>query len=455
MDVFRVELNAARDEGKALQLRPRILSGGGDGTASFALFILFKTLQAQDSRAEDGLGDTGNGFIWTDDEFRDFFPALAQLPLGSANDFGNILGWGQKYPGDTCCSCCTSVHRRARLLRRWMEHVIDPGMRVVNFDVWGMMPADGAEKVNFKLCELGGPRRKWDDGRLHLEMKLANKPVPFFVCLYLSCGFGGYLISRFQLNRRSTPLRNRAEYIKQGIGMVLERTPPEMLVRADGVKVDCDGQPYFPPRRVEKGTRGRGYREVGFYNINWQAHALHGRSRASCCKRICCSKREPIRFNDGFMDMYRMRFTSYLKNPGVIMQTDKRRSSSFTYDGGEGKGLFFQYDGEARFAFSPTGDSFSFHMQKVLNIPVVLGPSVNKSLLGTQYGEARGGFDSRETVCFEIHGDSDAERARVKRRILKCLSGEIEEELMATTEEICQAGLAEKIRDPTSTWTHA
>lgn len=29
-----------------------------------------------------GLQDTGNGFIWTDQEMADFFPALAQMPLG-------------------------------------------------------------------------------------------------------------------------------------------------------------------------------------------------------------------------------------------------------------------------------------------------------------------------------------------------------------------------------------
>lgn len=67
--------------------------------------------------------DSGNGFIWSDEEMaeqwhpgsrrRGFaeklrrvkfghlifelrsFPAIAQMPLGSANDFGNILGWGQ------------------------------------------------------------------------------------------------------------------------------------------------------------------------------------------------------------------------------------------------------------------------------------------------------------------------------------------------------------------------
>ena len=33
----------------------------------------------------EGLQDTGNGFIWTDQEMADFFPALAQMPLGLIN----------------------------------------------------------------------------------------------------------------------------------------------------------------------------------------------------------------------------------------------------------------------------------------------------------------------------------------------------------------------------------
>lgn len=31
------------------------------------------------------------------------------------------------------------------------------------------------------------------------------------VCLYFSAGIGAYMTSRFQINRRKTPLRNRAE----------------------------------------------------------------------------------------------------------------------------------------------------------------------------------------------------------------------------------------------------
>ena len=39
-----------------------------------------------------------------------------------------------------------------------------------------------------------------------------------------------------------------------------------------------------------------------------------------------------VRFNDGLLDMYRMRFKSYFKNPGVRMQTDKRKDMAMTFE---------------------------------------------------------------------------------------------------------------------------
>lgn len=68
LDVFRIELCRAKDEAKTLATRPRLISGGGDGTGSFALFVLFLALKADPARESDGLADTGNGFIWTDED---------------------------------------------------------------------------------------------------------------------------------------------------------------------------------------------------------------------------------------------------------------------------------------------------------------------------------------------------------------------------------------------------
>lgn len=71
LDLFRIELCQARDQAKAMGRRPRIISGGGDGTASFTIFMIFAALRADDTRADEGLRDSGNGFIWSDEDPRD------------------------------------------------------------------------------------------------------------------------------------------------------------------------------------------------------------------------------------------------------------------------------------------------------------------------------------------------------------------------------------------------
>eukprot|EP00931_Biecheleriopsis_adriatica_P066931 TRINITY_DN41149_c0_g1_i1.p1 TRINITY_DN41149_c0_g1~~TRINITY_DN41149_c0_g1_i1.p1 ORF type:complete len:702 (+),score=147.15 TRINITY_DN41149_c0_g1_i1:57-2162(+) len=441
LDVFRYELNEAKQEAKDMGMRPRVISGGGDGTGSFTIFMIFLALKADPDRVDidgDLFKDTGNGFIWTDEEMAESFPALAQMPLGSANDFGNILGWGQKYPGYVSdCYCCGAREVAMSRLYRWIEAVIDPKSRVVNFDIWGFMPPKGKETVDFRLAELTGKRgrcpNKVVDGKRQIALAKAGKPVPLFVCLYFSAGIGAYMTSRFQINRRRTPLRNRIEYVKQLLGIVAESTPPQLDLRLTGVSVDCDSQPYFPPRRRPNVNLGRKYREVGFYNINWQAHGLHGADRASLGARLC-SRRLPVMFNDGKLDMFRWKFASFFKNPGVTMQTDKKEDMLLTYESTtKGKGIFFQWDGEARFAFSPTNEPFHIFIRKVLNLPVVIGPFIDESLTGN--------LDNGKEVKFSFSGSTPEEMDQVRRRVLKSVSGKLDSELNATPEEIEAAGL--------------
>jgi len=429
LDVFRLELNNAKDEALKLGTRPRLISGGGDGTGSFALFMIFLALKANTGRnekAEEGLEDTGNGFIWTDKQMAESFPAIAQMPLGSANDFGNILGWGQKYPGDAGpARCCGSRAWPLKDLQRWMQALIDPKSRIVNFDVWGFMPAKGQQQCDFKLAELTGKRGCCPKQNGNILLKEAGKPVPFFVALYFSCGFGAYMTARFQINRRRTPLANRMEYVRQAVGIIVERTPPQMQTRLDNVNIESDAGQYFPPRK----RRGRGYREVGFYNINWQANALHGYDRAGMSTRLNpCNSRKPVMFNDGAIDLFRWKFKSILKNPGLKVQTDKRKEVHLSYDGGKGKGIFFQWDGEARFAFSPNDQPFNIFIRKVLSIPVVLGPSLDESLTGP--------VDNGCEVKFQMYGETESERDLVRRRIQQLVKGDLDSELIATESEI-------------------
>lgn len=434
LDVFREELCKAKDEAKKLNTRPRIISGGGDGTGSFTLFIIFLALKADKEREHDGLSDTGNGFIWTDAEMEESFPALAQMPLGSANDFGNILGWGHKYPGDGGL-LCSGKEWSLRELKNWIEALCDPKSRVVNFDVFGILPPVGAEHCDFKLAELAGKRGITPKEGGHLALKKAGVPVPFLVCLYFSAGFGAYLVARFQINRRRTPLRNRAEYLRQGAAMIFESTPPEMCVNLDAVNIDTEGAAYFPPRRdVSKHHRGSGYREVGFYNIAWQAHAFHGYDRASATTRLNLrNKRKPATFDDGAMDLFRWKFTSLMKNPCLNIQTDKRKDFHLSFNGeGKGKGLFFQWDGEARFAFSPEGKQFNIFIRRVLNIPVVLGPFASKELLKD--------VDWDRQVKFAFTGDTPAEQDQSRRRMLQSISGELMNQLNASEEDMKEGG---------------
>jgi hypothetical protein len=434
LDVFRIELNKARYEAEAMGTRPRLISGGGDGTASFALNIVFLALKAD---PELGLIDTGNGFTWTDQELKDSFPALAQMPLGSANDFGHILGWGQKYPGDPAASWNPFASRAWSLeeLNKWMAALVDPKSRVVNFDVWGIMPPKGQEECDFKIAELSGSRGrcpKDKDG--DLVLKQAGNPSPFLVCLYFSVGFGGYLVSRFQINRRGGPKANDLEYLRQGAGIVLETIPPQLCQRLDGCEIDCDGRHYFPPR-PEEGTCAHAYREVGFMNINWQAKRIHAYERAPLSERLVpFRKRDPVKFNDGSLDMFRMRMRSCIKNPGVAnMQCDRRKDMHLTFKGPKGKGVFFQWDGEARYAFHPDGAPFSIYIRQALCVPVVIGPDASQNSL-------RGDLDNGKPVRFEFCGDTPEDRDAVRRRMLKSVNGDLIDELRATSADLDFAG---------------
>jgi len=436
LDVFRAELNAAKEEARSRGLRPRLISGGGDGTASFALFMVFLALKADPARGDEGLADRGNGFVWDDADLEAFFPAVAQLPLGSANDFGHTLGWGHRYPGDRAAPRAASPSRALGELSAWLLSVLDPDAPVASFDVWGIMPPGGEASCDFKVCELAGPRGAdprvlADDGQRHLVMKEADTPVPLFCCLYFSVGFFAYMTSRFQLNRHSNPRRNKLEYARQALGIVREPTPPELGRGLERVQVACGGEAYFPPRGQQAATGAR-YREVGFLNVNWQGGIAHGADRAPAHRRMWAA-REPAKFNDGQVDMYRMKLSSPLRMFGTKYQTDKRTGPvTISCAGGRGQGVFFQWDGEARFAFSPAGQPFHIGIRKILSIPVVLGPNCDRIVKGDPLvGQA---------VRFGFAGESLEERDSARHRILQCVRGELNRELNATREELESAG---------------
>lgn len=264
-------------------------------------------------------------------------------------------------------------------------------------------------------------------------LKEASTPVPLFCCLYFSVGFFAYMTARFQINRRANPKLNKLEYVRQAIGIMTETVPPQLSTGLDHVSMKYSDETYFPPR-AEQGNGGAKYAEAGFLNINWQGGMAHGSDRAPVCGRAC-STREPAKFNDGKVDMYRMKLSSPLRMPtGPRFQTDKREGPmTLTYSGGKGKGIFFQWDGEARFAFSPTGEPFSMCIRKILNIPVVLGPDYDARVTG----DANNGH----AVRFEFSGGNAKEQEKARQRVLQCVRGDLDRQLIASRVEMFAAGL--------------
>jgi len=321
-------------------------------------------------------------------------------------------------------------------LERWCAAVIDPDTKIANFDLFGIVPEEGKEACDFKVCELTGPRginpKVKVDGKQQLLMKEPGTPVPLFLCLYFSAGFAAYMTARFQMNRRKGPISNKLEYARQAAGICMESVPPQLNVGLEGVQISCGDESYFPPRSTDS-EGGRKYREVGFLNINWQGGMANGADRAPACARLC-STREPAKFNDGQMDMYRLKFKSAVKNPGLKIQTDKKDGGmTLTYSGGLGKGVFFQWDGEARFAFSPSGDAFHIHIRKILNIPVVLGPDYNAKVTGDA--------DNGKEVRFGFAGDTLEQSRSFVKRVIQGVKGELNPELLASRDDINAAGL--------------
>merc|ERR1719401_1424043 len=130
-----------------------------------------------------------------------------------------------------------------------------------------------------------------------------------------------------------------------------------------------------------------------------------------------------------------MKLSSPLRMPtGPRYQTDKQEGPvDVEYSGGRGKGVFFQWDGEARFAFSPTGEPFSISIRKILNIPVVLGPGYDARVTGDA--------DNGKPVRFEFSGETATDREEVRQRVLQCVRGDLDRQLLASREEILAAGL--------------
>jgi hypothetical protein len=358
------------------------------------------------------------------------------MPLGTGNDLGRALGWGFKYPGYTKCPCCQqSFH--GKNIRAWIDHAISVSTPYVNFDVWGFMPPPDKDTMNVKVAELA--RVKKVNGEKQLILRPADPVAPFLVFLYCSYGFIGQVISRFQPQRRSSQLMNKLVMTKATAEIILGFRAKQLRPGMDGFSLsNLPGAPlekngtdrYFPPRESRKASA---YKDVGFMNVDsFVGGNLRGMDRTTFCNRwfSCGSGRKPVNPTDGKADFFRERLGPTVAKTGNKLLVDKKDGAVARFAPAPGQGIFFQWDGEGRFAFHPDGEEWRMDICRVLTIPmVVAGSFMNKR--STPVGQ---------DVKFSIVGTPE-EKIRVKARLMQAVSGALVSELNATAEEIKRAGL--------------
>jgi len=136
---------------------------------------------------------------------------------------------------------------------------------------------------------------------------------------------------------------------------------------------------------------------------------------------------DPARFADGKLDLFRQKnlARATLKR-GLRWRTEKTPTCRFHIPPSL-PGSFCQYDGEARFVFSPSGEGVDFSVRCVMRIPVIIGNIL----------EFRKGLDppgQEPGPGFSFVG-SEAERAQFKQRLEAWISGRLSAEMSATSEE--------------------
>lgn len=359
---FRRRLEVIKDEAERTGNRPRLVCAGGDGTASFAIWCFFKALHFEVTEGCSGL-------LWSDEELQRFFPALVQMPLGTGNDLAGILGWGRVMDP-------FSHHAYAK---KWLENAFCNRRPVVPFDVWGFFPQ--GEGPGLKLCQLAGIDENHAD---RPRFKVAGPSVPFLSLLYYSMGYDAFVAAEVEINRTSSQLLNKLEYVQSGTRALLGAK--RRHVDLTGIKVDVPVIPsgsspvagasleerqYFPP--VERGSTGSEYATCGCMNINSLAAGFLTAS-------------EPAKFGDGLIDLFRQR--NYLGNAlrrGRGMDTEKHSRATFRIPA-QLPGVHIQFDGEARYLFQPEQKDGAWQLRRVMQIPVVLGPESQEIAIGSSAG---------------------------------------------------------------------
>eukprot|EP00928_Gymnodinium_smaydae_P025751 TRINITY_DN20419_c0_g1_i1.p1 TRINITY_DN20419_c0_g1~~TRINITY_DN20419_c0_g1_i1.p1 ORF type:complete len:728 (-),score=157.86 TRINITY_DN20419_c0_g1_i1:71-2254(-) len=409
---FRRQLDAAREESRrkntqqgCTRYRPRLICGGGDGTASFAISIVLKALSVP--------GAPLGSLDWSDDDLERYFPALVQMPLGTGNDLAGVLGWGRTID---------PVSSRGRA-RSWMQQALSVDSPVVPFDVWALSPSAAAP---MKVCTLRGVDAEHPD---QPSFSPGSPAVPFLSLLYFSLGFDALVTALVEQKRSGSRLRNFAEYAKAIPTSLLGAS--RRCFSLQGVRVsvpDGDGtisRAYFPPPHRE--SDGAEFCSLGFMNIN-----SFGGGTWSCA--------DPARLADGRADLFRQKKFVYVSNVlkrGMRFRTEKHEEMTFHVPPTL-PGVVCQCDGEAFYFFSPNGQPMEFSFRRAMQIPVVLGPSAkasgNMAVLPSQGGSV---VPSTPFRFFRRRGhSSDVQDFRVN--LGRWASGAMATELNASDAEIAE-----------------
>jgi len=401
-DEFRAQLDRVRDEAKAKKathlgkdFRPRLICGGGDGTASFALTCVFKALMLE--------GDEFTGYRWSTDDLNEFFPALVQLPLGTGNDLAGILGWGRTI----------DPANNPKGAQGWFKKALNVKSPVRAFDVWGLFPSNNGN--SFKACMLNGLDKHGSP-----LFKVAGPSVPFLTLLYFSMGRDAFVVAQVEHHRTESQIMNKAQYLMQGTQAVLG--PGASNVDLDGVEVlggdETSQLRLYPPARLKAAE----FQTVGFMNIN---SVIAGAVEA----------KDGANFSDEKMDFYCESLfsagtnmtisagTHTTKTLKVAIPTEKHSRSLWRVDGEKQPCTFVQYDGEGRVLFHPNGEAVELHVRQVMQIPVVVdieneGPPASQPLPAT----------------LRFTG-SEVEKAETQQRIYQLAHGALIAEMNATSEE--------------------
>jgi len=248
--------------------------------------------------------------------------------------------------------------------------------------------------------------------------------VPFLLLLYLGLGVDGLFTALVELGRTNSRIENFIQYAKVIPKSVFGAQRRCSSLRGVSVEVpheEVEGatRMYFPPPHKE--TDGVEFSSLGFMNIN-----SYGGGSISANDRA--------RFADGRGDFFRQKkFVKNMLRRGLRFRTEKHEYAN-VHVPGDLPGLFFQYDGEARYMFNPKkARGLDFTIRRAMQIPVVLGPEASDEVqCDSDEEEEEAERSGRE---FRLLGDIREVNA-FHKRVVRWATGQVAKDMNATPRDL-------------------